>query len=271
MKLLFLFSALGLSAVAWAAAPAGQVVWKAGFENGDCFPEIKNFGRDVAQKVKGVPSPFVDVTWQSAITHSGKYAERAHTTRDPNNLTKDSSHRGYCFQSWRSTNGKPIPTPLVVTAWVYLEAYDSRDWLSFITLISTKSSDEYPSGSILTVDMVPSMELTVWVQPRHQLGPAFHVQQTVAPKAKVPLKKWVKLQTYVDWNGPEGALRVWQDDVLIIDASKIDIGPKSTLEKGHFGLYAGPNLNEITLYNDDLSVETISGAAEAMPQRHGWH
>jgi len=77
----------------------------------------------------------------------------------------------------------------------------------------------------------------------------------------MPLNKWVKLQAYVDWNAADGAVKVWQDDGLAIDAPRIDAGPSSSLEKGHFGLYAGPNLNEITLYNDDLSVETFARAA----------
>jgi hypothetical protein len=209
------------------------------------------------QKVKGQPSSCVDVTWQSAVVHSGRYAEKEHTTRDPNNLGEGASHRGYCFQSWRSTNGEPIQTPIVVTAWVYLEKFDSRDWFSFITLISTPT-EAYPNGSILTLDMLPSRELTVWCQPKHQNGPAFNIEQTKRPKAKVPFNQWVKLQVYADWNGSDGALKVWENDELVIDAPKKDIGPKSTLEKGHFGLYSGPNLNEITLYNDDLSVETVS-------------
>jgi hypothetical protein len=242
---------------AFAAAPKGTVVWRAGFENGDCYPEVNNFGRDLAQNVKGEPSPYVDVTWQSAVVHSGRYAEKEHTTRDPSHLDKGASHRGYCFQSWRSTNGTPIQTPIVVTAWVYLEKFDSQDWFSFITLVSTPT-ESYPYGSILTLDMLPSRELTVWYQPKHQNGPAFNIEQTKRPEAKLPLNQWVKLQVYIDWNGSEGTVRVWQNDELVIDAPKKDLGPKSTLEKGHFGLYSGPNLNEITLYNDDLSVETVS-------------
>lgn len=251
-----------VAAAAFAAAPKGTVVWTAGFESGDCFPEVKNFGRDLAQKVNNLPSTYVDVKWQGAITHSGKYAEREHTTRDANNLAKGASHRGYCFQSWRSTNGAPISTPILVTAWVYLDKFDSQDWFSFITLISTPT-EGYPYGSILTLDMLASGELTVWCQPKHQSGPAFHIEQAKQSKAKVPLNQWVKLQVYLDWNGSDGALKVWQNDELVIDASQKDIGPKSTLEKGHFGLYSGPNLNEITLYNDDLSVETIAKSASS--------
>jgi len=253
------FLSLLVTGAAFAAAPQGTIVWTAGFENGDCFPEVKNFNRDLAQKVNGQPSPFVDVTWQSAVTHSGKFAEREHTIRDPHNLAKGASHRGYCFQSWQSTNGAPIPTPIVVTAWVYLEKFDSRDWLSFITLISNRT-EGYPNGSILTLDMTASRELTVWYQPKHQIGPSFHLDQNVPPRVKMPLNRWVKLQIYVDWNGAGGAVKVWQDGALVIDAPALDIGPPSGLEKGHFGLYAGPDLNEITMYNDDLSVETVPRA-----------
>jgi hypothetical protein len=254
-----LFLLLLVTAAPFARAPKGTTVWTAGFENGDCFPEVKNFGRDLVQEVSGEPSPHVDVTWQSVFTHSGRYAEKEHTTRDPSNFDKSASHRGYCFQSWRSTNGAPIPTPIVVTAWVYLQKFDSQDWFSFITLISTPT-EGYPQGSILTLDMLPSRELIVWCQPKHQSEPAFNIEQTKRPKAKVPLNQWVKLQVYVDWNGSEGAVRVWQNDELVIDAPKKDIGPRSTLEKGHFGLYSGPNLNEITLYNDDLKVERVPRA-----------
>jgi hypothetical protein len=240
-----------------AGPPKGKLVWKADFENGDCFPEISNFGRDVAETVNGQASSHVDITWQRAVVHSGTYAEREHTTRDPDLLGKYASHRGYCFQSWISTNGRAVPTPIVVTAWIYLEKFDSEDWLSFITLISALT-EGYPAGSILTLDMTPSMELTVWCQPKHQQGTAFVIQPSGPAAARMPLKRWVKLQVYADWNGPDGAIKVWKDDDLVIDAPKRDIGPASALEKGHFGLYAGPNLNEITMYNDDLSVETVS-------------
>jgi len=138
---------LGIGEVAIAAAPAGKGVWKAGFENGDAYPEINNFGRDVAEKVGGVKSPHSSCTWQTALKHSGQYAEREHTTRDPNATGPGSTHRAYCFQSWRSTNEVPIPTPIVITAWVYMEKYDTSTWTSFITLISTPTPD-FPSGSI---------------------------------------------------------------------------------------------------------------------------
>ena len=72
----------------------------------------------------------------------------------------DATYRSYCFQSWKSTNSAPIQTPIVVTAWVYLEKFDSQDWLSFITLISNPV-EGYPYGSILTLDMTASRELTV--------------------------------------------------------------------------------------------------------------
>ena len=210
------FPLLLVTVAAFAAAPKGAVVWTASFENGDCFPEVKNFSRDLAQKVNSVPSSYVDVTWQSTVTHSGKYAEREHTTRDPGNLDKGASHRGYCFQNWRSTNGAPISTPIMVTAWVYLEKFDSQDWFSFITLISTPT-EGYPNGTILTLDMLASRELTVWCQPKHQNGPDFHIEQTKRPGTKVPLNQWVKLQVYLDWNGSDGALKVWQDDDLSVE------------------------------------------------------
>ena len=35
-----------LGEAAIAGAPAGEVVWKCCFENGDAYPEINNFGRD---------------------------------------------------------------------------------------------------------------------------------------------------------------------------------------------------------------------------------
>jgi hypothetical protein len=254
--------ALAIEAVATAGAPAGKVVWKAGFENGDAYPEINNFGRDVAEKVGGVKSLHSRCTWQTAVKHSGQYAEREHTTRDPSAAGPGSTHRAYCFQSWRSTNGAAIPTPIVVTAWVYIEKFDTNTWTSFITLISTPTPD-FPSGSIITLDMGQSRELTIWYQPRHQAGPSCHLEQTVQPKARFPLNQWVKLQMYLDWNGADGAVKVWLDDRLMINAPKVNLGPKSGLEKGHFGLYCGPEVNELTMYNDDLSVETIPPEAVA--------
>jgi hypothetical protein len=253
---------------AGAAALTGIVVWKAGFENGDCYPEIKNFERHLVQNVADRPSPHVDVAWQTQVVHSGKYAEREHTTRDPEHVEKGASHRGYAFQSWRSTNGAPIPTPVVVTAWVYLEKFDTQDWFSLMTLISTPT-EGYPQGSIITLDTTPALEPVIWCRRKTQdpATPAFHIEQTGRPKTKLPLNKWVKLQVYLDFNGPDGAVKVWQDDALIIDAPKAEVGPKSPLEKGHFGLYCGGNVHEITMYNDDLSVETLAAAPAGRPER----
>ena len=230
------------------------MVWKAGFENGDFYPEIANFERHLVQNLNDEPSKYVDVSWQSKIVHSGKYAEREHTICDPEN--SKGTRRGYGFQSWRCTNKAPIPAPVVVTAWVYLEKFEMRDWFSLITLVSTPT-EGYPNGSIVTLDTSAMLEPVVWCRKKTQVysEPTFHIEQPGRPKAKLPLNQWIKLQVYLDFNGADGAIKVWQDDVLIINAPKVDIGPKSTLEKGHFGLYCGGDIQEITMYNDDLSVE----------------
>ena len=82
-----------------------------------------------------------------------------------------------------------------------------------------------------------------------------------------PLRQWVEIRIYVDFDPVHGQAIVWQDGQMV-SAANVS-GGNGKLEQAHFGMYAAPEVASGVVYNDDLQIteaaQAVGGIAELPP------
>ena len=203
--------------------------------------------------------------------HDGKYAHKAWITAAraaDNDGWTYRPHRAYPTIQFQKTPGGVYRTPCLVSLWVWLDMTlqkkprgQTNDWFSFLTL-SPDTSDNWTRTVV--VDLAPEGYALLVHVPRQ--GLQNHIYQASAlndpdEKLKVPQKRWVRLDVYIDFASRDGYAKVWQDGMLI--SHGLVEGGTGSLAQAHFGLYAAASIASGVVYNDNLRVREVANEDEA--------
>ncbi len=166
------------------------------------------------------------------------------------------NHRGYpTFQFHRSGGGFRGPT--LITLWVWLDVALKRgEWFSFATL-SADASDRWKR--VVCVNLDDHGFVHLMHVPRH--GEGQRTFQTTS--TRFPLRQWVKLSMFIDFDSRAGRAIVCQDGALV-SAAHVE-GGRGVLEQAHFGMYAAPGVDSGVVYNDDLEIRSAPDISEPLP------
>jgi hypothetical protein len=183
----------------------------------------------------------------SKVVHSGSWAETGWLTGAPPSTPEvdGPNHRGYPTIQFPRMGIGACVTPCVVDLWVWLDArFTSGEWFSLATF-ALEPSDRW--ARVVTVNVGSGGTLSVFHVPVQ--GRGVRAFQTDDP---FPMRRWVRLTTYLDLGAKGGVAAVWQDGKL---ASVARVrGGDGMLAQAHFGLYAPPQLVTGRVVNDDISV-----------------
>lgn len=193
-----------------------------------------------------------------SVVHGGSFAHKAWITgsNPPTTPSVNNNHRGYPTIQFQKTAEGSFSSPCYITFWVWLDmdlqpstTGGDHDWFSFATF----TDDETDSWN-RTVLVNLSHEGIVHLQHTPNQGEQEHLFQTGC--VIFPQKKWVELKIYLDFSA-DGYAKVWQDGVLVSHA-KVE-GVNNRLAQAHFGMYCPPQMVSGVVYNDDLTIEMVSG------------
>ena len=230
--------------------PSYELVWEGGFENGWGPPEWHTYDNGSWSPDGSMPPGRVSA-WTIVDRASGEPVfEGDHAYRGWITGTAGASHRAYPGISAgpRYHLPAPIETPFVNTFHVWLDVDWSQlgpsDWIHF----GTWSNDpdwcvhtmSVKAGKLEFAHMVPfSGE---WIGP--------------VPKPDFPLRRWVRLTVYVEYDGDEGFVQAWQDGVPVL-RGRFTQCQGSYLYHAHWGMYANGAVFDAVQYNDALRIWTL--------------
>jgi hypothetical protein len=197
---------------------------------------------------------------QSDIVKSGPYAHKLMITS-----AEDTPHSQYAaFQPFSTTDGSFI-SPAYIEAFVYFDTVipkDSNGTTSWYTIARIGAdSESSPGNKYVSVVVDPKGYLTLYNVP--SMDQAFTIfQQTAVP---FPLKQWVNITIYIDFNSELGITALWQNGVLI-SLANVKLGSaQAPLPQLHFGMFAQNTIPSGSIYNDDLLVREIVSGKSACP------
>ena len=241
-----LLSAMGADLAS--AAPTYTPVWNSGFENGFPGGEWLPYdngswspagtmpaGRVSAWTITGTSEPVFegDHAFRGWIVGSGSDNHRAYpgiSAGDPANIHE------------------PIDTPLVNSYMIWLDAdYDAMspsDWISIGTWANNTA------WIVHTLSVRDRKLRTAHTDPfeGEYIGPL--------PRPDFPLRRWVRITVYIEYNGATGFTQIWQDGVPMLRGSWTQTAGTQLL-RAHWGLYANPAVDYALLYNDDNKIWTL--------------
>jgi hypothetical protein len=247
------FLALGLASLLLASkAPADELVWRSGFEDGFPGSEWLDFDHGAYSANGAMPKDRV-AAW--TIVHresgepvlAGKHAYKGWITG-----TAGDSHRAY------PVIHAATPTPLVNTFFVYLDADYERmsapDWIHLGTWGNHDATAKAGKWALHTLAVRDRKLEFAHTSPFHgeYVGPA-------AP-ADFPLRRWVRLTVYLVYEGTDGFVQAWQDGVAMLRATvpALKENPGTLLRTAHWGMYASGSVGRAVQYNDEIRICTLN-------------
>lgn len=225
--------------------------WRSGFENG--FPgEWLNYDNGSWSENGTMPNGRVSA-WTIVDQASGEpiFAGQ-HAYKGWIAGAAAESHRAY---PGIHTN---LPTPLVNTFWVYLDADYSAlspsDWIHFGTWGNWDPESDAGVWALHTMSMRDRKLEFAHTNPflGEYVGPQ--------PQPDFPLRQWVRFTVYVHYAGATGTVHAWQDGVPVLRAevSQLAANPGTNLRTAHWGMYAAPTVTAGVQYNDDVLIWTLA-------------
>jgi hypothetical protein len=150
-----------------------------------------------------------------------------------------------------------IPTPLVNTFWVYLDAdyaaMSASDWIHFGTWGNWDAGTNAGLWALHTMSVRDRKLEFAHTNPflGEYIGPQ--------PQPDFPLRQWVRFTVYVHYAGITGTVQAWQDGVAMLRAevSQLAANPGTALRTAHWGMYAAATVTGGVQYNDDILVWTL--------------
>lgn len=193
----------------------------------------------------------------SDFVHSGRLAHKAWILA-PNPVVagRNTNHRGYpTIQLWRLAGGS-FRTPASIRFWARVHGTlhprsPENDWASLATL-TCDSTDAWSRTVLVNIDVDHRLDLM------HVPLQGEKVQTIVDSTRRFPFDRWVKLDIRLRLGNP-GSVQVWQDDTLA--SSAVVQGCSDRLAQAHFGLYAAPLVDSLTIWNDDLEIRELESNA----------
>jgi hypothetical protein len=180
-------------------------------------------------------------------SHKGWIYAKGPTCAYPANC----NHRGYPTVQLHKLPSGGFKTPVYIEFYSYLDLTftSTQDWFSFATF-SADASNNWTRVVLINTD-IKGYAYLAHVPTHNQ-----NVQTFQTTTILYPQKKWVKISACLDFDPNKGFAKVWQDDVLVSEATVQ--GTCSVLEQAHFGLYASPSFSSGAVYNDDLLIKEVT-------------
>lgn len=245
----------GMASLLWCLySPGGhaaQPVWQSSFEKGFPGNEWLDFDAGAFAPQGTLPmnrtSAWTIVNRRSGEpVYTGDHAYKGWITG-----SSSDSHRAY------PVIHADIPTPLVNTFMVYLDADFSRmsrdEWIHFATWGNHDPVTQTGQWALHTMAVRNRRLEFAHVSPfsGEYIGPA--------RRADFPLRRWVRLTAYVYYQGAGGFVQVWQDGAPMLRArvSQLAQHPGTRLRTAHWGLYASGTVDQGVQYNDDIRICTL--------------
>ena len=243
---------LALAAVG--CTTTSERTWYSGFERG--FPGTEWFSDSTSYSPSGELPPGRAAAW--SIVHrgsgepvfAGDHAYKAWIVRPA-----QQNHRAYPGIHAEDPANIPrrIPAPLVNSFMVWLDCDWSEmareHWIHLATWANN------PEWHVHTMAVRDRMLEFAHVEPFHgeYIGPL--------PRGEFPLRRWVRMTAYIEYNGAAGFVQVWQDGVAMLRA-RITRPPGRALLRAHWGLYAHPAVRRAVMYNDEIRIWTLERRLE---------
>jgi hypothetical protein len=192
-----------------------------------------------------------DISIDTNIVYEGNNSVKFIGKRTDEVLSKASINK----QNMAFWDGETV----IVDFWMYLVGNDPAEWLFFFDLEEQTSVGAGPGMRLALVDGKILLE--------HKYGNPNVLQ--INNGIPLPRDQWVniKFETLLSQR-KKGYVKVYQDDVLIIDQDNWKTLPTDFLystqgtqgrySQLEFGITANPSKNDLTLYVDKISVNTLN-------------
>jgi hypothetical protein len=225
------------------AAPNYVLAWQSGYEDGFPGEEWHPYNNGSWSPSGVMPSGRVSA-WTIIGSGSGEPVHGGtHASRGWIIGPASANHRAYPgIQADDPTNiPDPITTPLVNTYMVWLDAdyaaMGSQQWISIGTWANNTA------WVVHTLSVRERKLRLAHTDPfeGEYIGPL--------PRPDFPLRRWVRITVYVEYNGATGFTEVWQDGVPMLRGDYLESAGTDLL-RAHWGLYAHPGVSYALLYND---------------------
>ncbi|MBM9502347.1 heparin lyase I family protein [Leptospira sp. 201903071] len=174
----------------------------------------------------------------------------------PTNPWINNNHRGYPTIQLQKTSGGSFVTPVLITFNVWLDMNlrqmsPENEWFSFAT-IADDVSDSWNSPVLV------NLSYDGFVHLMHVPSSGQKITSFQNTSLQFPKSQWVQIKVFLDFQNPEGVVKVWQNGTLVSQAKVFC--RKKTIAQLHFGLYAPPTVPSGSVFNDDLRIEEIDGS-----------
>lgn len=229
---------------------AGTLRWRSGFENGvpgEWLNYIQNFFAN--GNISGALGWTLVNTGNGEPVFSGNYAYKG-------SVLSFSGAGGGVRRAYPVINSD-IPTPLINTFMIYVDVnynvMGSGDWISIATYANHPDRINWPDLHGLSI-------VNRRLEMAHMESPGFSGQYVgPMPQPEFPTRRWVRITTYIHYepNG-RGRVDVWQDGVRVYTGIQQNISTNTTMTVGHWGLYTNDANWQAHLYNDDMSIWSLS-------------
>jgi hypothetical protein len=232
------------------AAPSYTLAWFSGFENGWPGGEWHPWNNG-SWSPTGAMLPGRVSAWTIVSRASGEPVFGGdHSYRGWIEGPAGSSHRAYPgIAADDPTNiPEPIESPLVNSFMVWLdadfEALAPSDWIH----LGTWGNNE--SWIVHTMSVRDAKLEMAHLSPfaGEYIGPL--------PRQDFPLRQWVRITMYIEYNGTTGFVQAWQDGVPMLRGAWTQT-PGTALLRAHWGMYANGAVDHGVQYNDDLAIWTL--------------
>lgn len=168
---------------------------------------------------------------------------------------QNNNHRAYPTLQFQKTQSWSLACPCMI----YLQVW--VDW----ELKAQKPENEWLSFATFTSDVSDSWKRTVLVNLSYDgIVHLMHVPEQWESQRifqntnkKFPFQQWVGLKIYLDLDPNTWYAKVWQDWELVSYAQIKWMN--GLLSQAHFWLYASPSVSKLTVLNDNLRIEEVSG------------
>lgn len=235
-----------------AAAPAFELAWHSGFENGFPGGEWLDYD-DGAYSPDGSMPPGRSAAWTIVSRSSGEpVLEGEHAYRGwIDGPAAGDVHRAYPLLHVGDSPEipEPVPAPLVNVFHVWLDAdFDalaSDEWIHLATW--GNNVDWEVHGMSVREGRLEFARTEPFTG--EYIGPE--------PQPEFPLGRWVRLTAYLEYDGPVGFVQVWQDGVPMLRASYTRRAG-THLRRAHWGMYADGGVTDAVQYNDAIELWTLS-------------
>ncbi len=219
------------------------------------FESVSDFSNFyiVPQNYQGSASH--DLSAEQVFSGAKSHKGWIYSAYNPTNPWINNNHRGYPTIQLHKTSGGSFVTPVLITFQVWLDMNlkqmsPENEWFSFAT-IADDASDAWNSPVLVNL----SYDGFVHLMHVPSMGQKITSFQTTS--LSYPKSQWVQIKVFLDFQNPEGVVKVWQNGTLVSQAKVYC--RKKTIAQLHFGLYAPPTVSSGSVYNDDLKIEEIDG------------